>query len=541
MKVRTDILKLAKELHTWVGISAGILLFICFFAGGLTMFQHDLSQWATPPQQKMSAIHSSQYNELVEEVQQKYPDARKNLIVNFSSKEMHNAPVQWHISKESSERGFDTSQNTMLATLDSQGQLQVQQENVSKLGWLIEQLHETAGIPGLSGHHTLGVYVMGVVAFLYFLAIFSGLIILLPTLVKDYFAIRKGKNKKRFWLDTHNVIGITSLPFHIIICISVIVFAFHDFFYDALGQLANKGKPLFERPVPMQLADPQPKLDVEKILFRLKQSAPEYEIMSISFNQLDKPEMASARVALYSSEQMLRGDNFDYMFINPYQEQPYNINTLNTHATIADQVIKSMFSLHFGNFGGNITRWMYFILGIGGAFLFYSGNILWIESRLKRQKNPDLPVPSQRKDVHFVTNLTIGACLGTILAIFSSMLAGRWGYVVYPELNSINHLFMYSYYAVFLTSLMYTFVVGAARALPQLLLAIAIVLFTLPLTSLIAYLVPDVGLWYSTGHLLTIDLTAFVFALAFLRFYQQARIRAEVAEIGSIWSVKAHG
>lgn len=51
MKVRTDILRLAKELHTWVGICAGILLFICFFAGGLSMFQHDLSKWATPSQQ----------------------------------------------------------------------------------------------------------------------------------------------------------------------------------------------------------------------------------------------------------------------------------------------------------------------------------------------------------------------------------------------------------------------------------------------------------------------------------------------------------
>lgn len=537
MKVRTDILKLAKEMHTWVGISAGILLFICFFAGGLTMFQHDLSQWATPPQQKLSTIQTNQYNQLVEQVQQKYPETQKSFTVNFASKELHNAPIQWSTSKEGEGRGFNASQNTMLATLDEDGQLEVKKENVSRLGWLIEQLHETAGIPGLLGHHTLGVYVMGIVAFLYFLAIFSGLVVLLPTLIKDYFVIRKGKNKKRFWLDTHNVIGITSLPFHIIICVSVIVFAFHDLMYDALGQLVSKGKPLFERPAPMQIADPQPKLDVEKILYRLQQSAPEYEIMSVSFNQLDKPEKASARVALYSADQMLRGDNFDFMLINPYQEQPYKVTTLNPHATVADKVIKSMFSLHFGSFGGDFTRWMYFVLGIGGAFLFYSGNILWIESRIKRQKNPNLPAPAQRKDVRFVTNLTIGACLGTILAVCVSMLLGRWGYVIYPELASLNHLFIYTYYAAFILSLLYTFGFGAARALPHLLLAIAIVLFAIPFTSLIAYLVPDVGLWYSMGRLLIIDLVAILFALAFLRFYQQARLRSQIAEVGSIWSI----
>ena len=60
MKVRADIIKLGKNLHTWVGISAGILLFICFFAGGLTMFQHHLSQWASPPQQKLATISPDQ-------------------------------------------------------------------------------------------------------------------------------------------------------------------------------------------------------------------------------------------------------------------------------------------------------------------------------------------------------------------------------------------------------------------------------------------------------------------------------------------------
>ena len=87
MKVRTDILRLAKELHTWVGITSGILLFICFFAGGLSMFQHDLSKWATPPQQSLSAIQSNQYNALVAQVQQQYPEAHKSFRINLKSKE----------------------------------------------------------------------------------------------------------------------------------------------------------------------------------------------------------------------------------------------------------------------------------------------------------------------------------------------------------------------------------------------------------------------------------------------------------------------
>ena len=532
MKVRTDLIRHAKTIHTWVGISAGILLFICFFAGGLSMFQHQLSQWATPAAQRLAPIELHQYNALVDKVQAEYPETRKSFQLNLASEEFHYAPMQWQGTSNTAndDHGIDLYQNTMLATLDAQANLQVEQQNLSKLGWLVEQLHETAGIPGSVDDHTLGMYVMGVVAVLYFLAIMSGLVVLLPTLVKDFFAIRAGKNKKRFWLDAHNVVGITSLPFHIIVCVTVISFAFHDLIYDAVGGLISKDKPLSARPVAAKLVDPVDRLDVEKIFARIQQQAPEYQISSISFNHLDKPEKASARVNLYSADQMLRGDRFDVMVLNPYQTQPYKTNNLNTHAKPMDQVIRSMFSLHFGNYGGEFTRWLYFIFGIGGAFLFYSGNILWIESRMKRQKNLDLPIHQQRTDVRLVANLTIGTCLGCILAISLSMLVGRWSSVLGLSLQSVNHLLVYSYYLVFLVSIVYSFVLGAAKALPHLLLAIAATLLILPLSFILAWFGSSgMPLWWIEGVIALVG-------LVFLRFYMQAKHRRDQAPLGSLWS-----
>lgn len=532
MKIRTDILRHAKELHTWVGISSGILLFICFMAGGLSMFQHEISKWATPPAQSLNAIEINQYNDLVSKVQAEHPETLKSFQLNLDSAEFHYAPMQWKapVEKRGEEEGIDLHQNAMLASLNEDGTLQVEQENLSKLGWLIEQLHETAGIPGSLGHHTLGVYVMGIVSVLYFLALMTGLIVLLPTLVKDYFAIRSGKNKKRFWLDAHNVIGITSLPFHILICVTVIAFAFHDVIYDVFDGLVSKDKPLTTRPPAMKVVEPVEPLNVEKIFANVQRQAPEYQISSISFNNLDQPEKASARVNLYSSEQMLRGDRFDVMMFNPYQTQPYKTNNLNTHATAMDQVVRSMFSLHFGNYGGDFTRWLYFVFGIAGAFLFYSGNILWIESRIKRQKNPENIPPKQRKDVRFIANLTIGACLGYVLAVVASMAIGRWSSLANLGLQSMNHVLVYSYYLIFILSIFYCFLVGAAKALPQLLLSISIILILLAPVSFILSFVTSVtlSLWW-------IDLIAVVFALAFICFYQQAKTRQKQAKVGSIW------
>lgn len=522
MKIRSDLMKLAKSMHTWVGVSAGILLFICFFAGGLSMFQHQISQWSTPQQQVLPAIQPEQYNQLIQQVQEKYPATRQSFLLNIHSLEHQYAPLIW---KESEHRqGFNLAQQTWLASLDSQGQLMTQQVNLSKAGWLIEQLHETAGIPGMVGRHGLGVYVMGVVAILYFLALMTGLILLLPTLVKDYFAVRPGKNKKRFWLDTHNVVGITSLPFHIIICISVIVFAFHDLFYDSINQLAMKGKPAFNPPKQEQPHFPSTTLDIQQILLKTQKVAPEYTVDYIEFSNLDQPQKAAARIALYSSDQMLRGASNDFVRMNPYQIEKINYSGISTQTDAGNTLVNAMFSLHFGSYGGDAVRWIYFIFGMGGAFLFYSGNILWIESRAKKQKFAHDPIPVQRKDVTFFANLTIGMCLGCIFAITGTLLISCWFYSV-VHITSINHFFLYSYYAFFLLCTAYTFMVGYAKALPHLLAAISVSLVLMPITS---FIISSTNIWLNVLALCT--------AFMFFRFYQQAQDRAHAAPIGSLWA-----
>lgn len=105
--------------------------------------------------------------------------------------------------------------------------------------------------------------------------------------------------------------------------------------------------------------------------------------------------------------------------------------------------------------------------------------------------------------------------MGTVFGIVMSMLIGRWAYVLSPELHSINAWFMYIYYAIFIFSLMLSFVLGAARALPTLLLSIVIVLLLIPLTSAIALLLPEIGLWPSSSSLWWVD----VFALLLLGYF----------------------
>jgi len=69
------------------------------------------------------------------------------------------------------------------------GNLAIDQRQPSDLAEFIDIVHRTAGLPF---GPEWGAGIMGVVSALYFVALISGIIILWPTLFKDFFAFRVG-------------------------------------------------------------------------------------------------------------------------------------------------------------------------------------------------------------------------------------------------------------------------------------------------------------------------------------------------------------
>src|SRR5690606_33432158 len=129
---------------------------------------------------------------------------------------------------------------TFYAALTPDGTLQVEAKGPSPVAQFIDVLHQQVGLPF---SHAVAMPIMGAIALLYAIAIVSGIVVLLPSLVSDLFAMRVGRNVKRMWLDLHNVLGVMSLPFHLVMALTSVVFAFHDQFYDAQSLTFSKPQP----------------------------------------------------------------------------------------------------------------------------------------------------------------------------------------------------------------------------------------------------------------------------------------------------------
>ena len=521
MKIRSDILRTYQSIHTWTGITTGLLLFIAFFAGALTMFKSPITQWAVPENHVLPAISVGQYDELVQQATAQYEAANNGFTLHF---DQHHSPMTWY--EQGGGRGLSIDSHLRQASFNKEGELVSVANQQNLLGDLIDQLHRTAGIPGKAGHEDIGVLLLGVASALYFIALVSGVIFLLPTLVKSFFSLRQKKGANRFWLDTHNLIGITSLPFHLLIAWTVVVFAFHDMLYGGLS-LIYGDEPMFERnggsKQVYSVAELPP---VERYFEAVGDMVEGYDIVSLTFADLATPR-ARLSIEVAGDGKLQRAAETDIIAMHPFTlDVTYSTLSIPENGAFGP-LVKSFFALHFGNFANDTGRWIYFLLGMMGAILFYTGNLLWLEKRRQKQAK-------QSRSVTIMAKLTIGVCLGSVLGVATSILASKWLYLAGVD---INLGYINVYYGVFIASLGFAFWQGAAKSAIALQALIAATCLGVPLTTLFTALFSHNTHWHVAGGTLLVDVMALVFAWIFFKAARKTRQRAYQGEPDSIWFI----
>lgn len=517
--MRTDIVRTYKDIHSWVGIISGLALFIAFYAGAITMFEGPLQRWASPPHELSEPPSLEQTPELIAKVLAKHPEARQSYQVHFATGPENPARVTWSTG---------TRRNpgvTYYASLDPERELEVSTLAPSQVAQLIDVLHQQVGLPF---DHEIAMPIMGMIALLYAVAIVSGVICLLPSLVKDLFALRFGKNLKRMWLDLHNVLGLLSLPFHIIMALTAVVFAFHDQFYDVQGAVQRIGTAhAAGRGEPQGTPNSGEVLPPAELANRIARQLPGFTLHSISY-ETNTEEGPHGHIQGSDPRYGLRGPTYGLGEIDTVTGDIIESDYLPSVQGGWYATVTSFFALHFGNFGGATVRWAYFLLGLAGAFLFYSGNLLWIESRRKKERKSG--AVEQTRATRILGALTTGVPLGCIAGISLTIAAAKW----LPEgLTDAATWHSRIYYLVFVLAVIWALVRGAARSGMELLWVAATATALIPLASLAA--LAGVG-WNHGGADRLIDGVAIIGAVALVLMAGPARRRALDGPRDSVWS-----
>lgn len=500
-------------VHTWMGLITGMALFIAFYAGAITVFTHELQDWRRPAVEAAAdGDPVAQAQALLDAVLIRHAQDEGELFLTLPGTRTPQSVAYWsdHVRRTRNEY-----------MLDAEGQLV---DSNSRAGFVqfIYDLHFTAGLP-----LTPGMYLFGVVCVLYGLALVSGVVIYAPVFFKDLFALRVGRNLKRLWQDAHNVVGMLSLPFHVIfawsgavLCIGYLLLApFQILVYE------NKLLEILEHdleasPHVEPAGERAPMLPLAQVLRRAKLELPELQAESFGFHD---PGDAKAQVAVFGHAEQRRLasnaavvlDAADGTFVAKVEPAQY---------TPGRAFLNSLTALHFGNFGHYTVKWLYFLLGLAGAFLFYGGNLLWIEARRKRRQ------VAQPFKTRAMAALTLGVCLGCMAGVSATFLAGA----MLPDVWVSR-----TYFIVFFAAILWACIRPPARAGHELLWLCGLLTAAIPLAG-----------WRGHGehmfaafaqghwHRFFVDVTALVMALAFWRMARATLRRGRTGDPNSVWALQ---
>ncbi|MQR99679.1 PepSY-associated TM helix domain-containing protein [Gluconobacter aidae] len=444
MKIRSDILRVYREVHGWVGICAGLLLFVAFFAGAVSMFEHPLQNLTSPQLDMPPPVPLSRTPDLLEKVFSAYPQARQTYTILLAPDRSLPGRVAWPVHPP---HGHDTGP-MFVATLAPDGALVVRQQAIAPVAHFIDMLHQELGIPL---PHAISRAFMGIIALLYGMALISGVLLFLPTLARNLFAFRFREGPRKLWLDLHNLLGFFSLPFHIVMALTSVVFAFHDPIFAVQSRVfgtshASPHLPMnkISSPVAANQHPASPLLPPTELVSSLETQAPGFVPTTLTYSQGRGGMML--RVSGQDSRYSMRGPTAGFATVDPRSGKVLSADYLPGHQKTGFAILTVFFALHFGSFGGNAIRWGYVLLGLAGAGMFYTGNRLWIDARRRREKATGLRRDSLPTSI--LARLTPGWVAGCVSGITVILLLGA----IKPDIMTGTAV-AYVYYAVFLSCL----------------------------------------------------------------------------------------
>lgn len=514
------------SVHSWVGICTGMALFIAFFAGSLAVYLEPIQKWANPDLRP--AYGSAADMERVVDAVVQHPDFADafagGLDLSFGA-DGKGAKAVFYSGTPS--RGGAWVTHTL--GLDADGRI-AQLDAPSSVDTMINRIHYSLGLPKHAGY-TL----MGVVSAVYGLALVTGLLIHLPHLLRDLYSLRVSKNLKKMWLDAHNVIGVLSLPFHLmfaftglLICIMPILGNVMDQVSPNLGasqafatqeqggfviRRHNQGE---ER---RKVSPPAAVLPVSRLLEIAANEVSGLEATGISYSSYGTRD-AKAKVSGHIRHALASEVS---VVIAASTGEVIEIDAPRTRS-VPTQLEAGYVFLHFADFGGQFTRAVYFVLGLAGAFLFYSGNLLWIETR-RRRHHVEQPMSGW-----VMAQLSIGICLGCCLGI-GLMLMGTQ--LLPLDLPGRSEWEENLYYIGFFGALVWSLARPPIRAGIEILAACAALYGLLPVLN------TTLSSWHGAWDVAGFDAILLLLALSFLALARSTVRRAATGQPNSVWSLSS--
>jgi uncharacterized iron-regulated membrane protein len=408
-------------LHTWLGLVLGVVLYFVYLTGTLGYLDKEIDYWMTPDRPHF-ANPGTQREQLAKAqlyLQQAAPDAERWNIQLIGGREAPALEVSW----------TDKSQDSVRATTHRKTLDPITAEPIDYSaratggGQVLYKMHyQLAYIP-----YNKAILIIMVCTLVMFAAMVTGIIVH-KNIFKDLFTFRPRKGQ-RSWLDGHNLLSVTALPFHLVVTYSGFLFFTFQFMPTVPNLLYEPGSrsvalQFYEGTYPYPLPQLPPAANVAAPLMALPPMFHEVERVwgkdVATAVEVRNPGDANARVifkpqevvSISFPENMLVFDGAKGNLLENFQPEHYPSGA-------ADHLMKG---LHKGLFANWFLRVVLIFMGIGGTAMIGTGLLLWVNARASR-------LLAAKEPLHFgirlVDRLNVGTIVGMPIAVAAYFWANR--------------------------------------------------------------------------------------------------------------------
>ena len=251
------------------------------------------------------------------------------------------------------------------------------------------------------------------------IALISGVIIHKKIFI-DFFTFRSGK-RARTWLDLHNLLSVSALPFHLMITYSGLLFLSSTFqkpLYDTHYGVKDGGYQHFYNeffgpshlPPSGSYATPTSLSDILADAQSFWQGHP---VRLLTVAQPNDKNSVTRLIRMI-------GPNVEISDRLYYQSSTGAPISYTPVISFSKDLRMLLVNLHEGLFADTGLRWLFFISGLAGAGMIATGLIVWMEKR--RQKREET-VGYNANEV--IERANIGVLLGTPIAVVTYFWANR--------------------------------------------------------------------------------------------------------------------
>jgi len=391
--------------HTWLGVIAGILLFIVTFSGFPAMFAHELELWQSPALTNHQPAENTDLDRVISSARQQGFDHSDFFIL---PSEEHGYVMLFHSGE--SDHDFDMRYISLhdFTELDA---------GESEMAHIFEHLHTDLHLP-----RPFGRYLVGLAGMVMLLSIIAGIVI--HTKWRKEFVMLRPKRSWRLMLtDHHKLLGLWTLPFSFILAFTGTILGLLGLISPILALAkfdgdVEKATIAVLGPRAEIVGEAAAPVSINQLYIESKKTQPE---LDVAFIQVEGLGDAGGVIKFSGNNQHHLSNLQSLTYTLKDGKQIHELNGVEKGPF--QRIFAAVTPLHYVLFGDFALKVFYAISTLALCALIVSGNMIWLSKKQQTQQEAN---PGSEQNLHLLARLTLGICAGLILTSAATLSASQW-------------------------------------------------------------------------------------------------------------------